>query len=228
MIESIIAYLQSADPDAIYLTLFLIAFLKNFLPLLPLDLPIALTGYLLIFSKITIASAVLWPSIGSTSGFMVIYLVSRRFGLQLYARDNTSLPPQWGERIHRFFPPAEMEHVRQRFAAHGYLAILVNRFLLGTRSLIAPVSGLMHLNSILVLPAAAASALAWNMLLLYGGYFLGRNWKSVGEFAAVFSIPVTALFLVLMVKKIRHFVNERKQHAGELRIEQQKQDPFIE
>ncbi len=228
MIESIIAYLQSASPDAIYLVLFLIAFLKNFIPFLPLDAPIALTGYLLMFTKVTIASAIIWPTIGSTSGFMVIYLISRRFGLKLYARDNTSLPPQWGGRIHRIFPPHEMELVRQRFATHGYLAVLANRFLLGSRTLIPPVTGLMHLNTFLVVPAAAASALAWNMLLLYGGYFLGRNWESIGGFVAVFSIPVSVLFFVLMAKKIIHFIYERKEHAAELRRQQEEQSALIE
>jgi membrane protein DedA with SNARE-associated domain len=209
MLESVIAFLQSADPMAIYLSLFLIAFLKNFIPLMPFDLPIALIGYLLVYTKLSILLAVLWPSIGSTLGFMVIYLISRKFGLKLYARDITTLPPRWGEKIHRFFPPAEMELVRQRFAAHGYLAVLVNRFLLGSRSLISPVTGLMHLNVFLVSIAAGLSALVWNVLLLYGGYFLGQNWKNIGGFVVMYSIPVTVLFFAAIAFTVIKYVKER-------------------
>ena len=172
MLESVIAYLQSADPTTIYLFLFLFAFLKNFFPVVPLDLPVALTGYLLVYTDLSIVLAILWPSLGSTLGFMVIYMISRKFGLKLYAKDITTIPPRWGERIHRFFPPAEMEIIRQRFSAHGYLAVLVNRFLLGSRSFISPVTGLMHLNVVLVSIAAGLSAIVWNMLLVYGGYVL--------------------------------------------------------
>ena len=76
MLDSVIAYVQSADPMAIYSLLFAIAFLKNFFPVVPFDAPIALTGYLLAYKKLSIVLAILWPSLGSTLGFMVIYLIS--------------------------------------------------------------------------------------------------------------------------------------------------------
>ena len=211
MLDTVIAFLQSANPMAIYLSLFLIAFLKNFIPLLPFDLPIALIGYLLVYTKLSIFLAIIWPTLGSTLGFMVIYLISRKFGLKLYARDTTTVPPQWGEKIHRFFPPAEMELIRQRFAAHGYLAVLVNRFLLGSRSLISPVTGLMHLNAFVVFIAAGLSALCWNVLLLYGGYFLGQNWKNIGSFVVMYSIPVTILFFVVIAVAVIKYVKERRE-----------------
>ena len=210
MLDTVIAFLQSANPMAIYLSLFLIAFLKNFIPLLPFDLPIALIGYLLVYTKLSIFLAIIWPTLGSTLGFMVIYLISRKFGLKLYARDATSVPPQWGEKIHRFFPPAEIELIRQRFAAHGYLAVLVNRFLLGSRSLISPVTGLMHLNAFVVFIAAGLSALCWNVLLLYGGYFLGQNWKNIGSFVVMYSIPVTILFFIVIAFAVIKYVKERR------------------
>jgi len=52
MLDSVIAYVQPTDPTAIYLFLFLCGFLKHFFNVVPLDLPIALTGYL-IFYKIS-------------------------------------------------------------------------------------------------------------------------------------------------------------------------------
>ncbi len=198
MLDSVIAYVQSADPMAIYLFLFLIAFLKNFFPVVPFDAPIALTGYLLFYKKLSIVLVIMCPALGSTLGFMVIYLISRKFGMILYARDITSAPPRWGERIHRFFPPAEMEFIRKRFAAHGYLAVLLNRFLIGSRSLISPVTGLMHLNAFLVFLAAGISAAVWNILLVYGGYLLGKHWQNIGGFVVMYSIPATALFFIVI------------------------------
>ncbi|NMW22063.1 MAG: DedA family protein [Chlorobiaceae bacterium] len=210
MLESVIAYLQSADPTTIYLFLFLFAFLKNFFPVVPLDLPVALTGYLLVYTDLSIVLAILWPSLGSTLGFMVIYMISRKFGLKLYAKDITTIPPRWGERIHRFFPPAEMEIIRQRFSAHGYLAVLVNRFLLGSRSFISPVTGLMHLNVVLVSIAAGLSAIVWNMLLVYGGYVLGKHWQNIGEFVVLYTIPVSVLFFLIMVFAVLQYRKERQ------------------
>jgi membrane protein DedA with SNARE-associated domain len=214
MLDSVIAYVQSADPVAIYFFLFLIAFLKNFFPVVPFDAPIAFTGYMLVYKKLSIVSTIMWPSLGSTLGFMAVYLISRKFGMKLYARDISSKPPHWGERIHRVFPPAEMEFIRRRFAAHGYLAVLVNRFLLGSRSLISPVTGLMHLNAFLVFLAAGISAAVWNILLVYGGYLLGQHWQKIGEFVVIYSVPVTVLFVMVMtfaVIKYRKERNDQKQ-----------------
>ncbi len=210
MFESVIAFVQSADPMAIYLLLFIIAFLKNFFPIVPFDAPIALTGYLLVYKKLSIVLVILWPSLGSTLGFMVIYLISRKFGMKLYARDISATPPRWGERIHRIFPPTEMEFIRKRFAAHGYLAVLLNRFLLGSRSLISPVTGLMHLNAFLVLIAAGISASIWNILLVYGGYLLGKHWQNIGEFVVLYSVPVTVVFVVVIVFAVTKYRRERK------------------
>jgi membrane protein DedA with SNARE-associated domain len=205
-----ITYLQAADPLTVYLLLFQIAFMKNFVPLMPLDVSIALIGYLLNYTKLSILMAVIWPSIGSTMGFMVIYMLSRRLGLKIYDRKNSSLPPKWSERIHRIFPPAELEFVRKRFAKHGYFAVLSNRFLLGSRSFISPVAGLMDLNAGLVFLSAGFSATAWNVLLIYGGFYLGHEWQKIGGFVAQFSIPVTLLFfLVLVLAALKH-AKERK------------------
>ncbi len=210
MLDSVIACVQSADPMAIYLLLFVIAFLKNFFPIVPFDAPIALTGYLLAYKKLNIVLAILWPSLGSTLGFMVIYLISRKFGMKLYSRDISATPPRWGEKIHRFFPPAEIEFIRKRFAAHGYLAVLLNRFLIGSRSFISPVSGLMHLNAFAVLLAAGISASVWNTLLVYGGYLLGKHWENIGEFVVIYSIPVTVVFVVIITFAVIKYRKERK------------------
>ncbi len=130
--------------------------------------------------------------------------------MKLYARDISATPPRWGERIHRIFPPTEMEFIRKRFAAHGYLAVLLNRFLLGSRSLISPVTGLMHLNAFLVLIAAGISASIWNILLVYGGYLLGKHWQNIGEFVVLYSVPVTVVFVVVIVFAVTKYRRERK------------------
>ncbi|MEI6847091.1 MAG: VTT domain-containing protein [Chlorobiaceae bacterium] len=184
--------------------------MKNFIPLVPLDVSIALIGYLLLYTKLSHCMAIIWPSIGSTLGFMVIYMLSRRFGLKLYDPNNTLLPSKWTERIHRIFPYAELLLVQKRFEKHGYFAVLINRFLLGSRSLILPVAGLMDLNIGIVFLAAGLSATVWNVLLIYGGYLLGYNWQHIGEFVALYTIPVTVLFLFIIAFAVLKYVKERK------------------
>ena len=72
-------------------------------------------------------------------------------------------------------------------------------------------AGLMHLKTALVLLAALTSAFAWNVLLLYGGYLLGSNWQDIGSYAAMYSIPVTIAFVLMVFFVVWKFLKERKQ-----------------
>jgi membrane protein DedA with SNARE-associated domain len=103
-----------------------------------------------------------------------------------------------------------MELLRRKFSAHGYLAVLVNRFLFGSRAVISVMSGLMHLRTPFVFLAAATSATAWNALLLYGGFLLGSNWKHIGGYVALYTVPVSVLFVLLLSFSVWKFFRERK------------------
>ncbi len=211
MLESAIVWLQHADPVAVYVFLFLIAFLENVVPPIPGDVPVAFIGYLLYnTSQLTFGGALFSASLGSTVGFMLVYLLSKYLGLKLYAEGATAAQHRFSKSIHRFFPPSDMELLRGKFATHGYLAVLVNRFLFGSRAVISVMAGLMHLRISFVLLAAMTSAFAWNALLLYGGFFLGSKWQEIGGYVALYTIPVSVFFVLLLFFSIWRFVREKK------------------
>ena len=209
MIDALIAWLQHADPAAVYLVLFLSAYLENIVPPIPGDVPVAFVGYLLAYSQLSFFWALFWTTLGSTGGFMTVYLLSRKLGMKLYAGGETEVRHRFARGVHKLFPPSEMEAVRQKFAKHGYTAVLANRFLFGSRAVISIVSGLLHLRISLVLLASLASATLWNIMLLYGGFVLGRNWQGVGKYLALYSIPVTILFLGFLVTAVVRYLRKR-------------------
>ena len=210
MIETIIAWLKHADPASVYLMLFLSAFMENIVPPLPGDVPVAFAGYLLAFSRLSFFWALFWSTIGSTSGFMTVYFLSRSLGLKLYAKGEGESQHRLARSIRRMFPPSEMEAVRQKFSKHGYAAVLVNRFFLGSRAVISVVSGILHLNALLVLLAALVSSTLWNVMLLYGGLVLGQNWQEIGRYAVLYSIPVTCVFFGYVIYSVVKYVRKRK------------------
>ncbi len=211
MLESAIAWLQHADPSAVYLFLFLIAFFENVIPPIPGDVPIAFIGYLIYqHNGITFVSALLWTTLGSTGGFMLVYLLSISLGLKLYAEGDNPVHHRFSKSVHRFFPPSDMKLLRQKFAAHGYLAVLANRFLFGSRAVISVMAGLMHLKAFEVFLAALTSAFVWNALLLSGGFFLGSQWQDIGKYAVLYSIPVSIVFILMVFFSVWSFVRQRK------------------
>jgi membrane protein DedA with SNARE-associated domain len=213
MFDAIMAYLQQADPSSVYLILFLSAYLENIIPPIPGDVPVALAGYLLAYSSLSFFWALFWTSLGSTGGFMTVYLLSRTLGLKLYAAGESEVRHKFALWIHKLFPPSEMELVRQKFSTHGYASVLLNRFLFGSRAVISIVAGLLHLNVFLVLLAAMTSATLWNILLLYGGYVLGQNWQGIGKYVALYSIPVTLVFVGFLVYSVVKYLRKRNKEG---------------
>ncbi len=210
MLESVIDYLQTADPLTVYLFLFCISYLENVIPPVPGDVPVAFIGYMIAYTEISFAWSVAVASLGSALGFMTMFLLSRSVGLRIYSRGDTPVRHRLVRLIHRFFPPNEMEQARLRFSTHGYLAVLVNRFLFGSRAVISIMAGLMHLKVAGVFFAALASSVVWYVLLLYGGYLLGNNWAQIGTYMAAYTIPVTLIIACVVIYAVFRYAKNRQ------------------
>lgn len=212
MLDTVVAWLQQADPSSVYAVLFLSAYFENIIPPIPGDVPIALAGYLLAFDRITFSASLIFSTLGSVAGFMTVFLLSRFLGLKLYAAGQSEARHKFARSVHKLFPPSEMEVVRQKFSGHGYLAVVVNRFLFGSRAVICIVAGMLHLKVSLVLLASLVSSLLWNILLISGGYLLGSNWDKIGQYAVFYSVPFTTLFVGLIAWTVVKYLKKRKQH----------------
>jgi membrane protein DedA with SNARE-associated domain len=141
---------------------------------------------------------------------MLLCVLSSSLGLKLYAKGDKAEHNRLSKTVHRFFPPSDMDLLRQKFAAHGYLAVLANRFLFGSRAVISVMAGLMHLRAFFVFLAALTSAIVWNTLLLSGGFLLGSKWQDIGEYVALYSIPVSIVFMLMVFYSVWSFVKQRK------------------
>ena len=214
MLESVVEYLRSADPVSIYLFLFFISFLENVVPPVPGDIPVAFIGYLTFSSDIDFWLSVTFASAGSTLGFMLMFLLSRKIRLKIYVRGESMVRHGLVRAVHRMFPPDLMEDARLRFSSHGYVAVLINRFLFGYRAIISVMAGFMHLNAAGVFAATFASSLVWYMLLLSGGYLLGENWQEIGAYMAVYSIPLSLVFLLIMFAAFFRYAREKKKRES--------------
>jgi membrane protein DedA with SNARE-associated domain len=132
---------------------------------------------------------------GSTLGFVAMYFVGKWFGERILARGR--IP---------FVPPETLRSVQAWFDRYGYWLIVANRFLSGTRAVVAFFAGMSRLRLGPTVGLSFVSALVWNSVLVSAGFALGRNWERVGFYLSTYSQVVTGLVvIVVIVLVVRYF-----------------------
>ncbi len=216
MLEQIIDFAKTLDSTAIYVFLFVIAYLENVVPPIPGDLPVAFVGSLIAINDITFFGCVLSASAGSLLGFFTMYGVGRFIGLRLYQDTGGTVRHKWVELTKKIFPPAQMHVVKEQFSRYGYWLITANRFLTGSRAIISIVAGMSHLNVFAVHLCAFVSAMLWNIVLVYGGYLLGSNWEKLGDYISTYGTILTVIVLSVIALLIARAIKKRRQPSSNL------------
>ncbi|MFZ0390855.1 MAG: DedA family protein [Calditrichia bacterium] len=169
--DSLVQYIQQADPAWAYTLLFLSAFVENIFPPIPGDTVTVVGAYLVGKNVLNYWGVLLSTTAGSILGFMGI------FGLAYL------LEWRFLERLHfKWVSPKKITRVEKYIHRYGYWVILLNRFLSGVRSVISLVAGLSKMKTVRVFILALISCLVWNAALIYGGSTLGKNWKDIIDF----------------------------------------------
>ncbi len=198
-LDTLVTALSHTDPTYLYFTLFFIAFLENLFPPAPSDLVIAFGGSLVGIGKLTFGAALLSATLGSTLGFIVMYYVGFLLGKKLI---DAGKP--------RFLPFDKIRQVEHWFTKYGYWLVVTNRFLSGTRAVISFFVGLSELPVAITLPLCAVSALLWNAILIYGGYTLGHNWRSLDHYLGIYG---TEIILIIVgagaLLTVRYFMGRK-------------------
>jgi membrane protein DedA with SNARE-associated domain len=199
MIESFIAVLQGLPPWAIATAAFFIAYVENLFPPSPSDVLLVFIGSLIGMGLVDLPMMLTAATAGSTSGFLTAYLLGRRYGEAI-------ADTPWIPFINRDLL-ARVEGLFDRY--HG-LIIVANRFLAGTRAVVAFAAGVVRLPLGRTVIYSGISALAWNGLLLWIGMNVGQRWRDVEGYISAYGWVITALiigtvsFVIWRRKKVKN------------------------
>ncbi len=198
--ENFLTSLRELSPLWIYIILFLSAFFENIFPPIPGDSVVVIGAYLVGIGKLNIYMAFILTTMGSISGFFFLFLISYRYGESILEK---KFLKGYKKTIFK---------VEKWFKKYGYGVILVNRFLSGARSVISIFAGISKLNPIKVFFYATIGCGVWNFFLIYTGYKLGSNWKSLIEFMKkynkyTFFAIILVLSIFITIKLLRKKIN---------------------
>ncbi|MFM7773839.1 MAG: DedA family protein [Candidatus Kapaibacterium sp.] len=183
-IEHLIGVLQSFPWWVVLLVTFANSYIENILPLAPSDVILVFIGTLVGVGAIDFPSAVVASTLGSSTGFLTMFLIGRSLDRRVVESGR-----------YRFIPVKSIHTVEAWFRRYGYAVVVVNRFLSGTRAVIAVLAGMSDLETVRCTIASTISGLVWNCLILYAGMSLGSNWRSVESIMTTYSRVIGVLTL---------------------------------
>lgn len=185
VLAEIVAFIQSVNPLVAYVTIFAFAFIENIFPPSPSDSIIVLGGSLVGMGQLNLPLVLLCATAGSTLGFIAMYKVGDWFGIRILETGRFT-----------FIPRSTVALVETWFQKYGYWLIVANRFLSGTRAVVSFFAGMARLDLLRTTVLCALSALAWNSILITGGFYLGNNWERIGFYISTYSDIVTGIILL--------------------------------
>ncbi|MBO8187048.1 DedA family protein [Streptomyces spirodelae] len=175
--------------------------LENLFPPLPSEVILPLTGFAAGQGVLSLASALLWTTLGSVAGAVVLYWIGRLFGRDRMHAIWARLP---------LVKAGDLVRTEEWFAKHGTKAVFFGRMVPIFRSLVSVPAGVERMQLPAFVALTTLGSLVWNSALVLAGYWLGDKWESVGAYVGLLSKAV----LVLVVLALAGYVAVRLRGNG--------------
>jgi membrane protein DedA with SNARE-associated domain len=202
-VEEFIRSLTNLNPVLIYVLVASIACLENIFPPFPSDVVIVFAGSLAGLGTIDFTASLVFTTMGSTLGFMMMYKVGDWFGLKILEAGKL-----------KFIPRESVHKVEGWFRRYGYAVVVANRFLAGTRAVVSFFAGMSELSFVKTSVLCFFSALAWNFLLLLAGRKLGENWQAIALYLETYSKAVTTIVVVAILVLVGQYVYRKSTNTN--------------
>jgi len=193
MIEDILTNISNLNPFWIYVVLFLFSYAENVFPPSPSDLVVLIGGSLVSKSAINFLPTLFLTTAGSVLGFMTLFYIGSLLDKKVLRAGKI-----------KFISLEALDKAEQWFLKYGYLIILANRYLPGTRSVISFFAGVSELKVKKTILLAAISAITWNTIIIYLGFIFGNNIETVDSYLSKYTnivIVITVIAVLFFIVK---------------------------
>ncbi|WP_347757081.1 DedA family protein [Agrococcus sp. ProA11] len=143
---------------------------ENLFPPIPSEIILPLAGFAAAQGSFSIAEAIIWTTIGSVVGALVLYSLGRLLGHERLSRIAARMP---------LVRASDIDKTTAWFARHGWKTVLFGRFLPIFRSLISIPAGIEKMPVPLFLALTAVGSAIWNTIFIMVGVTLGLNYHAI-------------------------------------------------
>lgn len=189
-----------------YLGICFLIIIENVFPPIPSEVILFFGGLMTTCTDMTIPGVVLFSTLGSTTGAMILYEAGC---LLTPARLDALLATKALRRLG--FEKKDVEKTTRWFEKHGQKAILFGRCVPIIRSLISVPAGMAGIRLPLFLSYTVIGSTVWNIFLVSLGAFMGASWNTIQSYLHAYSSLIrillaglaAILFLRLLGRSLR-------------------------
>jgi membrane protein DedA with SNARE-associated domain len=163
---------------------------ENLFPPLPSEAILPLAGLAASRGAFALWEAILWTTVGSIVGALVLYGIGAWFGLERLRKVADKLP---------LVNVNDVDRTVEWFHRHGGAAVFFGRFIPIFRSLISIPAGVVHMPLWRFVLLTGLGSLIWNTIFVLLGWYLGESWHIVEQYMDVAQNVVIAVVVIAVV-----------------------------
>lgn len=177
--------------------------IDNIFPVIPSEVVLPFAGYLASQGAMSFWLALGAATAGSVGSAYVLYGLGRRLGADRARSALIRIPLTDGR---------DVDRAVDWFDRHGNVAVLTGRFVPLVRSLVSLPAGTSGMSPLRFGLLTALGSGLWNLLWLWGGYLVGRNWREIGQYSDWMNWSIVVIAVVLVA---RYVWNRRDRVRGD-------------
>jgi membrane protein DedA with SNARE-associated domain len=179
--------------------------LESVFPPLPSEVFLPLAGFAAARGDLSLVAAIVWTTIGSLAGALLLYGVGAALGRERMFALADRMP---------LVDVADVVKAEEWFARHGAKAVFFGRMVPLVRSLVSVPAGLERMSLPLFAALTTAGSLIWNTAFVLAGYGLGANFGLIEPYMSVVSKVVVGLIGAAVVWWVVRRVRARRAPAA--------------
>jgi membrane protein DedA with SNARE-associated domain len=180
----------------------LLVALESIFPPIPSEVVLPLAGFLAGQGRLGFVAVLVWATVGSLVGALVLYWLGAVLGMQRLCRLAEKAPLMDGR---------DVERAAAWFERHGVWAVLLGRMVPGVRSLVSIPAGVHRMPLWLFSLLTVIGSATWNALFIGLGWLLGDRWTEVGTYSDIINyVVIGGIVLVCAVLLGRRALRRRR------------------
>jgi membrane protein DedA with SNARE-associated domain len=164
--------------------------LENLFPPIPSEVILPLAGFTASQGDMSLLAAIVWTTIGSVVGAVVLYWIGALIGRERTRAIAARLP---------LVKVSDVDRTEAWFGRHGRKTVFFGRMVPLFRSFVSIPAGIERMPLATFLLFTTLGSLIWNSVFVVAGYALGENWQVIEGYVGTYQNAVLAVGTLAVV-----------------------------